>query len=91
VAFFYNFSAEWVRRQNQAGVLAYPQFSLSEDEIQYLLYEEVPPCAEMVAVRPAPVLITEDPADGVFLRCAHAGRARYILKGRLMFYLLDRE
>jgi hypothetical protein len=37
---------------------AYPKFNLSEDEIQYLLYEEVLPYAEMVAVRPGPVLIT---------------------------------
>jgi len=62
-------------------VLAYPKFSLSEDEIQYLLYEEVLPYAEMVAVRPGPVLIAEDPADDMFLRCAHAGRAQYILSG----------
>jgi hypothetical protein len=62
-------------------VLAYPKFNLSEDEIQYLLYEEVLPYAEMVDVRPGPVLISEDLADDVFLRCAHAGRAKYILSG----------
>ena len=39
------------------------------------------PYAEMAAVRPGPVLITEDPADDMFLRCAHAGRAKYILSG----------
>jgi predicted nucleic acid-binding protein len=60
---------------------AYPKFNLSEDEIQYLLYEEVLPYAEMVDVRPGPVLIAEDPADAVFLRCAQAGRAQYILSG----------
>ncbi len=62
-------------------VLAYPKFNLSEDEIQYLLYEEVLPYAEMVDVRRGPVLIAADPADDVFLRCAHAGRAQYILSG----------
>jgi len=31
--------------------------------------------------RPGPVLITEDPADDMFLRCADAGRAKYILSG----------
>jgi hypothetical protein len=62
-------------------VLAYPKFNLAEDEIQYLLYEEVLPYAEMVDVRPGPVLITVDPADDMFLRCAHAGRAKYILSG----------
>jgi putative PIN family toxin of toxin-antitoxin system len=62
-------------------VLAYPKFHLTEDEIQYLLYEEVLPYAEMVDVRPGPVLIAEDPADDMFLRCAHAGRGRYILSG----------
>jgi hypothetical protein len=54
---------------------------VGEDEIQYLLYEEVLPYAELVDVRPGPVQITEDPADDMFLRCAHAGRAQYILSG----------
>ena len=66
---------EWLR------VLAYPKFKLTEDEIQYLLYEEVLPYAEMVDFRPGPVLIAEDPVDDVFLRCARAGRAQYILGG----------
>jgi putative PIN family toxin of toxin-antitoxin system len=62
-------------------VLAYPKFDLSEEDIQYLLYAEVLPYAEMVDVRPGPVIITEDPSDDRFLRCAHAGRVEYIITG----------
>lgn len=62
-------------------VLTYPKFRLTEEEIHYLFYAEVLPLAEMVRVRPGPVLIAGDPSDDMFLRCAAAGRARYIVSG----------
>jgi putative PIN family toxin of toxin-antitoxin system len=62
-------------------VLAYPKFQLSEAEIQYLLYIQVMPYIEMISVHPGPVVIREDPSDDIFLRCAVAGHARYIISG----------
>lgn len=62
-------------------VIAYPKFKLSEADIEYLLYVQVLPYVEMISVLPGPVVIREDPADDMFLRCAVAGHAQYILSG----------
>ena len=62
-------------------VLAYPKFELSEQEISYLLDVELLPYAETIDVRPGPTLIAKDPSDDMFLRCALAAGARYILSG----------
>jgi putative PIN family toxin of toxin-antitoxin system len=62
-------------------VLAYPKLRLSEEEIHYLLYVEVLPHVEMVEVHPGPILIPADPSDDMFLRCALAAGAKYILSG----------
>ena len=58
-------------------VLACPRFGLTEEEIHYLLYVEVLPHAEMTKVRPGPPVVSED----MFLRCALAGRAEFIISG----------
>jgi putative PIN family toxin of toxin-antitoxin system len=62
-------------------VLAYPKLRLSEEEIHYLLYVEVLPHVEMVKVRPGPILIPMDPSDDMFLHCAVAAGAKYIISG----------
>lgn len=62
-------------------VLAYPRFGLTVDELHYLLYVEVLPHAEMTRVRPGPPVISEDPSDDMFLRCALTGRAGFIISG----------
>lgn len=62
-------------------VLAYPRFGLTVEEIHYLLYVEVLPHAEMTSVRPGPVVIPKDPSDDMFLRCALAGRAEFVISG----------
>jgi putative PIN family toxin of toxin-antitoxin system len=62
-------------------VLAYPKLRLSEEEIHYLLYVEVLPYVEMVQVAPGPVLILPDPSDDMFLHCAVAAGAKYIISG----------
>jgi putative PIN family toxin of toxin-antitoxin system len=62
-------------------VLTYPKFRLTEEEIHYLLYTEVLPVAEMVRARPGPVMIAGEPSEDMFLRCAAAGRAKYIVSG----------
>lgn len=62
-------------------MLTYPKFRLSEDEIHYLLYVEVLPRVELIKTRLGPVVIVDDPSDDMFLRCAIAGRAKYIISG----------
>jgi len=62
-------------------VLAYPKLRLSEEEIHYLLYVEVLPHAEIVKVHLGPILIPTDPSDDMFLRCAVAAGAKYIISG----------
>ena len=62
-------------------VLAYPKFELSEDEINYLLYQEILPYFEIVRAKPGPTIVEEDPSDDMIIRCAEAGKADKILSG----------
>jgi predicted nucleic acid-binding protein len=39
------------------------------------------PYVEMISVLPGPMVIREDPADDMFLHCAVAGHAQYIISG----------
>ncbi|MFO7985087.1 MAG: putative toxin-antitoxin system toxin component, PIN family [Desulfatiglandaceae bacterium] len=62
-------------------VLAYPRFSLSEQEIDYLLYQEILPFFYSVQEQPGPVIVKEDPSDDHFIRCAMVAQARIIISG----------
>lgn len=62
-------------------VLAYPRFQLSEKEIGYLLYYEILPYAEIVEIRSGPEIISQDPSDDKFIRCAKAANAGVIVSG----------
>ena len=62
-------------------VLAYPKFELSEEEINYLLYQEILPYFDIIDVQPGPRIIKKDPEDDKFIRCASAAKARYIISG----------
>jgi len=62
-------------------VLAYPKFGLSEEEINYLLYQEILPYFEIVRTKLGPVIVEADPSDDMFIRCAEAGKANAILSG----------
>ena len=62
-------------------VLAYPKFELSEEEINYSLYQEILPYFEIVRTKPGPMIVEEDPSDDMFIRCAEAGRANTIISG----------
>ena len=62
-------------------VLTYPKFELSEEEINYLLYQEILPYFEIVWTKPGPVIVEEDPSDDMFIRCADAGKANTIISG----------
>ena len=44
-------------------VLAYPKFELSEEEINYLLYQEILPYFEVVKTKPGPMIVEEDPSE----------------------------
>jgi putative PIN family toxin of toxin-antitoxin system len=62
-------------------VLAYPKVGLSEDEINFILFQEILPYFEAVGIEPGPVIIRDDPSDDRFIRCAEAGNARMIISG----------
>ena len=62
-------------------VLAYPKFELSEEEINYLLYQESLRYFEIVTTKPGPKIVEEDPSDDMFIRCAEAGKADTIISG----------
>ncbi len=64
-------------------VLAYPKFELSPEEIHYILHQEILAWFEIVPVKTAslPVIITKDPSDEIFIRCAEAAKIKTIISG----------
>lgn len=62
-------------------VLTYPKFSLSEEEINYILYREILPFFEVISVKHKPPIIKEDPSDDIFIQCAQTGKVRVIISG----------
>jgi len=62
-------------------VLVYPKFQLSEEEINFILYQEILPYFEPVKAKPGHVIIRDDPSDDKFIRCAQAGNASVIISG----------
>ena len=67
--------------QEFMAVLRYPKFELTDDEIQFIVNEEVLPYFEVVDV---PQMITgacRDRDDDMFLSCAVAAGADFIVSG----------
>ena len=62
-------------------VLTYPKFELSEEEINYLLYQEIIPYFDVIDAHPGPRIIKKDPENDKFIRCASAANAKYIISG----------
>lgn len=62
-------------------VLAYPKFSLTVQEIQVLIEDEVLPYCEIVDIIEEIRGVCRDPADDPFLSCAVAAGADYIVSG----------
>ena len=64
-------------------VLAYPKFQLSEEEIQYLLHQEILPWFETVETckTSQSVIIANDPSDDKFIRCAKAADVQLVISG----------
>ena len=62
-------------------VLTYPKFKLSEEEINYLLYQEILPFFEIIDVQQGPQIIEKDPQDDKFISCALKARAGCLISG----------
>ena len=57
------------------------QFSRLEEEINYLLYQEILPFFDIIDVQQGPQILEKDPRDDKFIRCALAANAIYIISG----------
>ena len=68
-------------------VLTYPKYSLSEQEINYLLYREILPYFEVIEPANGPVIVKNDPSDDIFLYCALSAAVDCIISGNS--HLLD--
>ena len=62
-------------------VITYPKFKLAEEEINFLLYQEILPYFEVIDVESGPRIIIKDSEDDKFIRCALAGKAKWIVSG----------
>jgi uncharacterized protein len=62
-------------------VLAYPRFELEENEIEYLLYNEILPFFEIIVIEKGKPIILADPTDDKFIHCARAAKADIIISG----------
>jgi len=62
-------------------VLAYPKFSLSEEEIDFLFSQEILPWFQIVTVTLDQPFVIADPSDDKFIWCAIAGKADVIISG----------
>jgi len=67
--------AEYIR------VLAYPKFKLSEEEINYIIHQEILPFFNVVKSKPGSSIIKKDPDDDKFIQCAEVGNAQIIISG----------
>ena len=62
-------------------VLAYPKFSLDENEIKKIVEEEILPFFEVVEVQKKISGICRDPQDDKFIACALSASAEFIVSG----------
>ena len=62
-------------------VLAYPKFSLTVQEIEVLIEDEVLPFCEVIETGEEVNGLCRDPADDKFLSCAVAAAASFIVSG----------
>lgn len=62
-------------------VLAYPKFSLTEDEIRKLVEEEIVPYFELISSTAVVKNVCQDPDDDKFLSCALSASADFVVSG----------
>ena len=67
--------------QELRSVLEYPKFSLSEEEINTIIGNEVLPHFDVVEVTKDVKGVCRDPADDKFISCALSANADYIVTG----------
>ena len=67
--------------QELRAVLAYPKFSLSQEEINIIIGNEVLPHFEVVEVTKEIKDVCRDAADDKFISCALSASAGYIVSG----------
>ena len=67
--------------QEFRSVLEYPKFSLSQEEINTIIENEVLPHFEVVEVTKEIEGVCRDPADDKFISCALSASAGYIVSG----------
>jgi len=62
-------------------VLEYPKFSLTNDEIKSIIYEEVFPFFEVIESKSRIEGVCKDPDDDKFISCAISAGADFIVSG----------
>lgn len=67
--------------QELRSVLAYPKFSLSQEEINTIIENEILPYFEVVEVTREIKGVCRHPADDKFISCALSASADYIVSG----------
>ncbi len=67
--------------QELQQVLTYPKFNLSDDEITFLIKEEILPYFEVVDIEHNIQGVCSDPDDDKFISCALSGDSAYIITG----------
>lgn len=63
------------------SVFTYPKFALSEEEINFLVYNEILPHFDIITIKAGRAIIKEDPSDDKFIHCAEAGNADIVISG----------
>jgi putative PIN family toxin of toxin-antitoxin system len=62
-------------------VLEYPKFSLSDDEREIVITEEILPFFEIVDITEEAKDVCRDHEDDKFISCAMSGKADYVVSG----------
>lgn len=62
-------------------VLSYPKFRLTEEEIKWIIREELLPYVETVKIKIPVSAIKTDPSDNIFLSTTVGGKASFIISG----------
>lgn len=62
-------------------VLSYPKFRLAEEEIKWIIREELLPYVETVKIKIPVSVIKIDPSDNIFLSTAVEGKASFVISG----------
>lgn len=70
-------------------VLAYPKFSLSESEMDFILSHEILSWFDVITVKAGRPFVKADPSDDKFIWCALAGKAKVIISGDDHLLALD--